>query len=267
MKILHILNHSLPKLDGYAIRSANIIHFQHEVGLEPLVVTSPSQPQNGSSALHVIEDIRYYRTPPMARNRVPFLNQRAAIRWLARRIDEVCEIDAPDILHAHSPCLWGAAAAQVARRRKLPFVYEIRGFWEDAAVDQGKTTVKSVRYKLSRWLETRVVGRATHVVTIAEHLRDEILSRGISHDKVSVVPNGVDIQRFQPRTPDLALRSELGLREELCVGYVGTLYPWEGVEDLVRAAPTDPRASPEPACVDCRWRPAGRVRANAHQRT
>jgi len=72
---------------------------------------------------------------------------------------------------------------------------------------------------------------------IAEHLRGEICARGISREKVSVVPNGVDLERFRPRPPDPRIKSELGLGDEPCIGYVGTLYPWEGVEDLIRAAP------------------------------
>lgn len=249
MKILHVLDHSLPKLDGYAVRSANIVRFQRDLNIEPVVVTSSSQPENGPVDVEVIDEIPHYRTPATSAIRIPFLSQQAAIRQMARRIDQVAEIERPDVLHAHSPCLWGEAAARVARRRRLPLVYEIRGFWEDAAVDQGKTTNRSLRYKLSRWLESRVVRKATCVVTIAEGLRTDVLGRGIADAKVFVVPNGVDVDRFQPRPPDEQLKSHLDLHGEVCIGYVGTLYPWEGVEDLVRAMLLIARHKPDVVCL------------------
>jgi len=76
---------------------------------------------------------------------------------------------------------------------------------------RAKTTNRSLRYKLSRWLESRVVRKATCVVTIAEGLRTDVLGRGIADAKVFVVPNGVDVERFQPRPPDEQLKSHLDL--------------------------------------------------------
>jgi glycogen(starch) synthase len=43
----------------------------------------------------------------------------------------------PDILHAHSPALCGKAALRAGKRLGIPVVYEIRAFWEDAAVGNG----------------------------------------------------------------------------------------------------------------------------------
>ena len=97
-----------------------------------------------------------------------------------RRLDEVIAQTRPDILHAHSPCLNGIAAMRVGRRLGLPVVYEMRAFWEDAAVDHGTTTEGSLRYRLSRALETWTLRRADAVTTICEGLRADILGRGIA---------------------------------------------------------------------------------------
>jgi PEP-CTERM/exosortase A-associated glycosyltransferase len=238
MKILHILNHSIPALDGYAIRSANIIHFQKEMGLEPVVLTSAAQKYIPvENNLEIIDGTKYYRTPPHGLWPVPFIKQIQTVRRMAARIEEVVRIEQPDILHAHSPCLWGQAAIRVARRHRLPLAYEIRGLWEDAAVDQGKTTETSMRYRLSRALETRVVRGATVITTIADHLKDELEQRGISREKIHLVLNGVDADKFLPRQPDNELASSLNLNGEVRVGYVGTLYPWEGVEVMLHAVP------------------------------
>jgi len=55
----------------------------------------------------------------------------------ARRLAEIVESVKPDILHAHSPVLNVLPALHVARRAGIPLVYEVRAFWEDAAVDHG----------------------------------------------------------------------------------------------------------------------------------
>ncbi len=91
-----------------------------------------------------------------------------------------CSALQPDILHAHSPCLNGLAAIRAARRHRLPFVYEMRASWEDAAVDHGTTTEGSIRYRLSRALETYVLKRADAITTICGGLAQDIQARGIA---------------------------------------------------------------------------------------
>ena len=53
----------------------------------------------------------------------------------SKNIDIAAKISKPDIIHAHSPILVGYPAFKIAKQRGIPFVYEIRAFWEDAAVD------------------------------------------------------------------------------------------------------------------------------------
>jgi len=245
MKILHILNESLPSLAGYTIRSASIVRFQAELGLEPVVVTSPHHEPAPTADVEMIDGIRHYRSVPCRGHRVPFLHEARMVRRMTARIIEVVEIERPDILHAHSPCLWGQAAARAARRCGLPFVYEIRGFWEDAAVDMGKTRPGSLRYRLSRALETRVARSADVVTTIAEHLKEDLVRRGLDERRIMLVPNGVDADRFRPLQPDASLRSAWGLDGCIAIGYVGTLFPWEGVEDLVQVVPAILRGAPQ----------------------
>jgi len=245
MKILHVLNDSLPTLCGYTIRSANIFRVQSALGMEPLAVTSPHHEPPFTLDVEVVESVRHYRTTPVPGRRVPFLHELSAVRRMVSRIDEVVRAERPDVLHAHSPCLWGEAALRVARRRQLPFVYEIRGFWEDAAVDLGKTREGSLRYRLSRAWETRVARRADVLATIAEHLKGDLVGRKIPADRIVLVPNGVDTQTFRPAPPDQRLLDSLDLNGRVRIGYIGTLYPWEGVEDLVRAVPHVVRRAPQ----------------------
>ena len=66
----------------------------------------------------------------------------------------------PDILHAHSPVLNALAAARAARRYNLPFVYEIRAFWEDASAAHGTCREGDLRYRVTHALESHAIKRA-----------------------------------------------------------------------------------------------------------
>jgi glycogen synthase len=238
MKILHVFNHSVPHTDGYVVRSANIFKFQREVGWQPLAVTSPRQEPIPKDSVEVFDGFQYFRTLPVSKT-LPVLNEFVEMRRLQQRIVEVVRQEKPTIIHAHSPCSWGLSAARAARRCKLPFVYEIRGIWEDGAVDQGRLKTTSLVYRLRRQFETYVARRADALVTISTGMEREFHSRGV--DKVFVVPNGVDLSKFG-RLRD---SSENSQKQGVTISYIGSLYAWEGVEDLVRAAALIRKSEPQ----------------------
>jgi PEP-CTERM/exosortase A-associated glycosyltransferase len=238
MKVLHILDHSVPLFSGYSFRSRSIIHAQRELGLDPVVLTSP---KHGSTAEAVeeIEGIRYYRTAPLSQGvlRYPFVREVNQIARMGRRIEEVARKEGVQILHSHSPLLNGLPALRVARRLQCPLVYEARAFWEDAAVDHGTFAAGSLRYRISRALETFLFKRTDRVVTICEAMRRDLGQRGVTLERVEVVPNGVNIAEFKPmeRSDDLANR--LGLNGGPVFGFIGSFYSYEGLRFFLEAFP------------------------------
>src|SRR5690606_27859289 len=124
----------------------------------------------------------------------------------------------------------------VGRKRRLPVVYEMRASWEDAAVDHGTTTEGSLRYRVSRALESFALRHADQITTICEGLRGDIQQRGIPADKITVIPNAVDADACQfGREPEAALRSGLGLDGCTVLGFAGSFYGYEGLDLLVAA--------------------------------
>jgi glycogen(starch) synthase len=244
IRVLHVLDHSLPVLDGYAQRSRSIITEQVALGMKPTVVTSPlHQLDDPSASDTVLENVRYFRTPlnvglagRAIQGKWPVLRELAVVRLLRTRIESLLGSEPFDIIHAHSPALCGLAAAQAARSFRIPFVYELRAFWEDGVVDLSKTKRKSLRYSLARQLETRVVRRADAVVGIAQAILQDLKDRGIDPQKLFHVSNGVDTSRFVPRPRDSDLAESLRLNGVPTLGFIGTLFPWEGVVWLVRTA-------------------------------
>lgn len=131
--------------------------------------------------------------------------------------------------------------------QKLPLVYELRASWEDAAVSSGTTTEGSLRYRLSRKLETRVVRKADAVTVICQGLKRDLMSRGISEDKITVVPNALPSEMFDLCTPEqsAAVRQKFGLEGKRTIGFFGSFFAWEGIDSLIRAMPSVIAALPE----------------------
>ncbi|HUW38661.1 MAG TPA: TIGR04063 family PEP-CTERM/XrtA system glycosyltransferase [Rhodocyclaceae bacterium] len=236
MRILHILDHSIPLHSGYAFRTLSILREQRALGWETFHLTTPKHVACGA-AEEEVDGWHFFRTPSLASTlNWAGLNELQLMRQVERRLQEVAQRVRPDLLHAHSPVLNAIPALRVGKRLGLPVVYEVRAFWEDAAVDHGTTREASARYRLSRRLETWALERADHVTTICDGLRDDIITRGIPAHKVTVIPNAVDIDAFSVgREPDEELKAELGLTGRTVVGFIGSFYAYEGLDLLVAA--------------------------------
>jgi PEP-CTERM/exosortase A-associated glycosyltransferase len=169
---------------------------------------------------------------------MPGLGEVALMRQTEQRLAQVAAQVRPHILHAHSPVLDAIPALRVGKRLGIPVVYEVRAFWEDAAVDHGTTHEGSLRYRLTRRLETHALRRADHVFTICEGLRRDIVARGVPSDKVTVIPNAVDIATFAPGgAPDEVLKAGLGLAGGTVIGFIGSFYAYEGLDLLLQSLP------------------------------
>lgn len=230
-------------MSGYAIRSRNLVSAQYRSGEAIDVVTGPLHEIDDPSAQETeLDGVRYFRTPieqrfahTAMRNRWPVLREQQVVRTLRRRLLEVINSREIDIVYAHSPALCGLAGLQAARKRGLPFVYEIRAFWEDAA-SPNRPGARSLRQRLTRELETFVARQADAVTAIAKPMIEDLKRRGISPDKLFHVPNGVDTKRLNPRTRDVGLAHKLNLSGHPTFGFFGSLYKYEGVSWLIRAA-------------------------------
>ena len=239
MRILHVLDHSIPLHSGYTFRTASLLREQRALGWETFHITSPKQGET-QALEETVDGLHFYRTPGgtglMAD--LPVGREVALMKALGQRLEQVVRLVEPDIIHAHSPVLNAIPALKVGRKLGIPVVYEIRAFWEDAAVDHGTTSQGSLRYRATRGLETRAIQRADHVFTICEGLRADIVARGISNSKVTVIPNAVNVESFQLASPpDPVLLDKLGLTGSTVVGFIGSFYAYEGLDLLVAALP------------------------------
>jgi PEP-CTERM/exosortase A-associated glycosyltransferase len=251
MRILHILDHSLPLHSGYVYRTLGIVNQQRAMGWDPVLLTSGKHYAPGP----VREQIgawEFLRTPmPVGITaKLPWFRELKIVGDLDRRLDEVISEVRPQILHAHSPVLNALSSLRAGRRHAIPIVYEVRALWEDAAASHGTHGKAGLRYTATRILETRTLHRADAVTTICEGLRRDAIARGVPDDKITVVPNAVDRNMFSgPGVPDRALATRLGLCGKTVLAFFGSFYPYEGLDLLLRAMPEIRRQQPEIALL------------------
>ncbi len=238
MKILHILDHSLPLHSGYTFRTASILREQRALGWDTVHLTTQRQgPVAGE--VEEADGWVFHRTRAErgAWSGVPlFGGYLQEMKCTRNRLMELAAQHRPDVLHAHSPVLNALPAISVGRQLGIPVVYEIRAFWEDAAVDHGTTSEGSPRYRATRALETYAIRNTQAVAVICEGLRGDIEGRGIDPGRIVVIPNGVDADRFPfDGPPDDELRHRLGLDGATVLGFMGSFYAYEGLDLLLRA--------------------------------
>lgn len=238
MKVLHIFDRSLPDSSGYSIRSKYIIEFQKSMGLEPIAITSPKYIETKEN--EEINGICYYRSHKpkdiisSLGLRVPFIREKVIMKTLYRDILKIIDKNKIDIIHAHSPSLCGLPAMKAAKKFTIPFVYETRALWEDAAVDLGRFKENSFKYKVSQYMENKLFKNADGAICICQGLKDEISKR--TAKKVHVIKNGVDVKNFVAIDKKQELIDKYNLRDKIVIGFIGSFFTFEGLDCLIKSA-------------------------------
>jgi glycosyltransferase involved in cell wall biosynthesis len=152
-------------------------------------------------------------------------------------IKSVARNNSASILHAASNHLNAAPVLVAARELGLPFVYEIRGFWEltqSTKVDFDWTSSEAYKYDYAH--ETLMAQEADSVIVLTDGLKKELISRGVESNKIVIASNGVDAEEFSDFSKDVDLGKKLGLHPWPTIGFVGSFVAYEGLDDLVVAA-------------------------------
>ncbi|MGE3317234.1 MAG: glycosyltransferase family 4 protein [Planctomycetaceae bacterium] len=142
----------------------------------------------------------------------------------------------PDVVIATSPqffCGW--AGVWVSRFKRKPFVLEIRDIWPESIEAVGAMSNKLVLRYLT-FLERRMYRAADHIVAVGNGYRDNVARKIGDSSAITVLTNGVDLDRFVPAEPDDGFRKEWGLEGRFVCSYIGTIGMAHGLDVLLRAA-------------------------------
>jgi len=216
-RVLHIVTDALPSTSaGYTIRTHEIAAAQRRAGLDPHVVTPPGYPVTqgilDGRKLVTLDGVPYHRL-------------------LGTTMERLTGQLRPRVLHPASNYKNAQVALALRDRYGIPVVYEVRGFWEDTWLSRhpGEQLEASELYQAIRNEETRCMREADLVVTLGEAMRDELAGRGVSKDKIEIVPNAVNPEFLKKPVKEKE-------HDDFVVGTVTTLTPHEGLGTLIDAA-------------------------------
>ncbi len=164
-----------------------------------------------------------------------WIEERVLFKHFTSRIIEVAIAEDADIIHAHVPYRVGMPALKAARKLQLPFIYEMRGMWEESAVASGRWKAGGLAHRRFRRMETKVMRDADAIICISETLRQEAISRGITPEKISIVPNAVNSAETEPEVSELLVEVREKIGDSQVVGYIGSLRELEGVDSTADA--------------------------------
>ena len=167
------------------------------------------------------------------------VEEKILIKYFTKRIIEVAKQENAEIIHAHTPYRVGLPALKAARKLGLPFVYEMRGMWEETAVANGRWLRNGPAYRRFQKFETKVLRKADAVICISETLKQEAISRGVEEAKITVVTNAVDSNIAQNNTKGEIFHNSVTALNKgnstKIVGYIGSLREMEGVDLTAQA--------------------------------
>ena len=177
--------------------------------------------------------------------RVPYNNSMGPIRralafaqYAAWAVREGLRIAKPDVIWGISTPLTAAwAAAQVARLRRVPWVFEVQDLWPAFPIAMGAVPTALARQELYR-LEKRLYQSARHVLPLSPDMTRYVTELGIAPGKVTTLLNGTDLELAARATPETVahLRQAHGLVGKRVVLYAGTFGRANGILALVAAA-------------------------------
>jgi glycosyltransferase involved in cell wall biosynthesis len=161
-------------------------------------------------------------------------------KTLASMVDKINA----DVYEAHAVSGYGYLRALRKQRMDKPFIQTVHGVLADEYDQLLRTGSLTIRAKLANLLmqqlsklEMESARNATLVVTVSKYSARRIGQfYGIDKERIHIVPNGVDTQRFKPSEGCKLLMHEIGLDSKLCVLFVGRLIPRKGLNYLVEAA-------------------------------
>lgn len=239
--VVHYLTNSLPYTNsGYTLRSQKAIQFQRAAGIKAVAITRLGYPLVIGSLPRkneeTIDGVTYRRMIPNSFPPSLFDRDAEAIKQLVTYCREV----GAEAIHTTTDYTNAIIASEAAKTLQIPWVYEVRGELESTwASTRGIKATSSEFYRIAHEAETRAMQSASHVVVLSEIYRQNAIARGVSSEKITVIPNAIERSFLEnkPSTETIeAKKQELGLDEnDIVITAITSVVAYEGLETLIDA--------------------------------
>ena len=134
----------------------------------------------------------------------------------------------PDVLYERSN-LFQPAGLWLKRRYGLPMLLEVNAPLFAERSEFGGLALKG----LARWSERAVWRHADHVLPVTQALADYVRQAGVPEERISVIPNAINPDRFSRSIDAAAAKARLDLSGKLVLGFTGFVREWHGLDRVI----------------------------------
>lgn len=219
MNILIIASNYFPRMCGYSTRLHGIVSHLAELGHSVTILTP-----RYSKEMNEFENY----APNITVIRYPYHGLISGFT-LVKKIHKLINSGQYDLVSGHSP-LKNAFATYLGNRiHHLPFILVIH--YSSQSMELPK---KSVKYKIWNLIDNFVLSKADKIVVISDAIKKDLIKRGISYEKIVMLPNAVDINKFSPQPKSIKIEKKYNLNNKKIIMYLGKFQPWEQLDKLVK---------------------------------
>ncbi len=189
-----------------------------------------------ADGIHVLAIAAAYNDPQLGTNMSGWRRMLKFYQFarLAARIGR--GLAKPDVVFAtHTPLTIGLAGLALGRHFDVPFVFEVRDLWPEALVNVGALKNPVGIWWLQR-MASKIYAGAEHIVALSPGMKEGIVRTGTADEKVTVIPNGSDLDLFRPDIDGSAQRERLGLGDRFAAVYFGAMGLANGLDYVIEGA-------------------------------
>lgn len=241
IKVLFVTHNSLPyDKAGYAIRTHSIVTKLIK-NIDLKVVTRPGYPwdllkhrDKDYKSQNIIDGVIYERLE----DKYKTFKKGSDLNYIytyAKELEKQIEKHNYTILHANSNYLNGIASIIAANHKKIPVIYEMRGLWYITRTTLDEKFKTQGMYEYEYQMEKACALYADKVVVLSNALKKLLISWGVDEGKIIVIPNAVNLEKFQPLEKNQKLIKKYNLKDKFVVGFIGSITKYEGLKELIQS--------------------------------
>lgn len=239
IRVIYLVNSIVSmNICGYTIRTHELVKSLQKREIDVVVLNKLYMTRGGMKEKDGVKYARLGTEKKIRMYKDAIMNSKEYIREYAKELEKYCEHYKPDIIHACSNYINPLVGSIVGKKLGIPCIYEVRGFWDltRLAYDpEWETTDSFEEYGKA---EEMCYKKSDHIFALNGQIKREIESLLANEhtNKITVIKNAVNIEKWRPKRRNEGLRRKLRLTEiELVIGYIGSIVEYEGIEVLVKA--------------------------------
>lgn len=234
--VLFVLNKAMPATNGYTIRTNEIVSRVQEHGYRPVATARLGWSPEHENYVKPGLDDGDYRTYFIDRSDRYLTNRTPLRKYFNVYKSELLKIvldEKPAVIHAASNFQNAMPALQLGNQLGIKTIYEVRGMWHHTQTSKVPEFYNSDRFNMQEHYEVLCCEYADEIIVISESLREYLILKGISADKITVLPNGVDTEKLSPLTKSTDIIEQYQLKDSVVLGFIGSITNYEGIDLII----------------------------------